>query len=89
MAKKAIALGYDPERDPAPRVLVAVQGASVEKVIEIADNHSIPVVESAAAVEQLQNSPGGSMIPEQSFEVIAALYSAISRFHRRPNENLE
>ena len=42
MMKKAVALGYDPELDIAPRVLAKGEGKLAEKIIAIAKEESIP-----------------------------------------------
>nr|3B1S_B Chain B, Flagellar biosynthetic protein flhB [Aquifex aeolicus]3B1S_D Chain D, Flagellar biosynthetic protein flhB [Aquifex aeolicus]3B1S_F Chain F, Flagellar biosynthetic protein flhB [Aquifex aeolicus] len=40
----AIALKYNPEKDKAPVVVAKGKGTIAQKIVEIAENYSIPVV---------------------------------------------
>ena len=53
MMKKAVALGYDPELDIAPRVLAKGEGKLAEKIIAIAKEESIPLYSSPDLVASL------------------------------------
>ena len=46
--KKAVALRYDPEKDKAPVVLAKGYGELAERIIKIAKERNIPVVEALA-----------------------------------------
>lgn len=44
----AVALRYDPQRDPAPRVLARGRGKVAAAILEIARSHGVPIVEEVA-----------------------------------------
>ncbi|MFN3870204.1 MAG: EscU/YscU/HrcU family type III secretion system export apparatus switch protein, partial [Aquificaceae bacterium] len=51
--KKAIALRYDKEKDPAPIVVAKGIGELAEKIIETAKKHGVPIVEDKALLSAM------------------------------------
>lgn len=83
--KKAVALGYDPKRDPAPVVKGKGQGEIARSIIEKAKEHGVPVKEDAGLVELLEQVEIGEMIPEELFQAVAEVFAFIYRLDQQAN----
>jgi len=75
--KKAAALKYDPEHDAAPVVLASGYGQIAEKIIDIAEQHGIPVYRDDSATSMLCMLDVGTNIPQELYQIIAAVYCQI------------
>ncbi len=71
--KTAVALGYDPNEDGAPKVIASGTGALAEKIIEQAKENNIPVHEDDKLAETLSRLEIGEMIPPELYEVVAEI----------------
>ena len=71
--KTAVALGYDPNEDGAPRVIASGKGALAEKIIEQAKDNNIPVHEDDKLADTLSRLEIGEMIPPELYEVVAEI----------------
>ena len=77
--RKAVALGYDPEADIAPRVIATAQGALAEKVIAIALANDIPIREDPLLTAALANVRLDDVIPPELFAVVAEVLAYVYR----------
>ncbi|HAH60525.1 MAG TPA: flagellar protein FhlB [Treponema sp.] len=75
-AKKAVALKY-PEGAPAPFVTAAARGMLAEKILEIAEKNSIPVVKNDDMADVLSVREIGSFVPEETWNVLAAVFAFV------------
>ena len=71
--KTAVALGYDPSEDGAPKVIASGKGALAEKIIEQAEENKIPVHEDDKLANTLSKLEIGEMIPPELYEVVAEI----------------
>ncbi len=71
--KTAVALGYDPNEDGAPRVIASGKGAIADKIIEQAKENKIPVHEDDKLADTLSKLEIGEMIPPELYEVVAEI----------------
>jgi flagellar biosynthesis protein len=71
--KTAVALGYDPNEDGAPKVIASGKGALAEKIIEKAKENKIPVHEDDKLADTLSRLEIGKMIPPELYEVVAEI----------------
>jgi len=71
--KTAVALGYDPNEDGAPKVIASGRGALAEKIIEQAKDNKIPVHEGDKLADTLSRLEIGEMIPPELYEVVAEI----------------
>ena len=69
--KTAVALGYDPNEDGAPKVIASGKGALAEKIIEQAKDKKIPGHEDEKLADTLSRLEIGEMIPPELYEVVA------------------
>jgi flagellar biosynthesis protein len=77
--KKASALAYTPGEDKAPKVIASGKGVIAEKILEVAKEVKIPVVQDAHLADTLDKLRLGSEIPAELYDVVAEVLSFISR----------
>lgn len=71
--RQAIALGYDPNEDDAPKVIATGKGALADKIIEKAKEEKIPVRTDDKLADTLSRLDIGEMIPPELYEVVAEI----------------
>lgn len=68
----AVALAYDAEEDPAPKILVMGRGVTAENIIKIAIESNVPIMRNVSLAQELYNKGKmGQYIPEETYEAIA------------------
>ena len=75
--KKAIALKYNKETDNAPKINAKGDNKTALKILEIAQQHNIPIKEDKDLVELLSKVEIDEEIPPQMYKAIAELFSFI------------
>lgn len=78
MEKKAVALKY-PKNAYAPFITAKGTGLTAEKILEIARENDIPVKVEHTAVEILSNQDIGDAVSEETWEVLAIIFSTIMK----------
>lgn len=82
--RKAIALGYDPEKDMAPRVLASGAGLIADQILSIAKAQGIPVREDPILASALANVEVNQVIPQELYALVAEVLAYVYRIqHRR------
>ncbi len=71
--KKAIALRYDQERDRAPRIVAKGEGSIAERIIKLAKENNIPIVEDTDLVNAMINMEVYEEIPPELYRAIAQI----------------
>lgn len=74
--KKAVALKY-PEGVPSPFVTAAARGQAAERLVEIAKEQGIAVVENANLADVLTLEEIGSYVPEETWGVLAGIFAFV------------
>ncbi len=83
MAKKnnreqqAAALGYDLEKDSAPKILAKGKGDIAEKILKKAEEKNIPIQTDKDLVKTLLALEIGQEIPVELYEVVAEILAFI------------
>ena len=67
--KQAVALEYDPS-DEAPRVIASGKGILAEKIIEKAQESSVPIHRDDKLADTLSRLDIGEMIPPELYELV-------------------
>ncbi len=80
--RRAIALGYDPGSDRAPKVLAKGLGPIAEAIIAIARRHDVQIHEDAALARSLYVLELGQEIPEEFYVAIAEVLAFIYRLDK-------
>lgn len=79
--KAAVSLRY-PENADAPFITSKCTGAIAEKMIEIAEENDIPVVENDVLANVLSLQEIGTCIPESTWEAVAGIFAVIEESER-------
>ena len=80
---RATALGYDAEKDEAPRILAKGMGATAERIIELAKEHDIPIMEDPVLVSALSMLEVDQLIPPELYAVVAEILVYVYRIQQK------
>lgn len=78
-ARRAVALEYAREQDPAPRVTAKGEGILALRMIEIAHANGVEVREDRDLIRLLATVDVDSPIPVEAFQAVAEILSYIYR----------
>ena len=77
LRKTAVAIKYDRATMSAPEVVAKGRGGVAEKLITMAKENGIPVVENKLLVEMLDNLNLNQQIPGELYQVVAEILVAV------------
>lgn len=80
--KKAVALTYPKDAD-APYISAIAKGCLAERVLKIAREHHVPIVQDDALTNVLAIQSVGDLIPEETYEVLAKIFAFIAKMENR------
>ncbi len=75
--KTAVAIQYDREAMSAPKVVAKGRGGVAERLIELARENKIPIVEDKLLVEMLDQLNLNQEIPGELYQVVAEILVAV------------
>ena len=75
--RTAVALRYHSKEDNAPRVVASGQGEIARRILELAQQHGIPIHEAPAVVEALAQLEVGTEIPAEFYQMVAEILAFI------------
>ncbi len=75
--KKAVALGYDIDKDHAPKVLAKGEGAIAKNIVKIAQDNEIPIKKDEDLVELLSAIDIEKEIPSSMYKAVSEIFSFI------------
>ena len=78
---KAAALQYRPEQANAPVLLAKGTHLLAQRIIEIAKQQDIPILQNKSLVDLLMNVPIQSEIPASLYEAVAEVLAYIYQIH--------
>jgi flagellar biosynthesis protein len=78
---KAVALKYDGKKDVAPRVVAKGRGNIAEKIIEVANEHNVPLYEDKNLVQILEALDLEAEIPPGLYRAVAEVLAFIYRLN--------
>lgn len=81
--RRAIALGYDPETDRAPKVIAKGLGPVAEAILAIARKHDVQLHEDPVLARSLYILELGQEIPEEFYIAIAEVLAFIYRMDKK------
>lgn len=68
----AVALEYEAETDPAPRICIMGKGVTADAIMKIAAEENIPLMRNPTLAQELYNKGHiGHYVPEETYEAIA------------------
>ncbi len=77
--KKAIALRYDKLKDSAPRLIAKGKGFIAEKIVELAKENKIPVIEDDKLLSAAYNLDIYEEIPPSLYKAVAKVLVFVER----------
>ena len=84
----AAALVYEPGTE-APVVTVLARGELVQKMLEIAEQYSVPVMKNPVLAEALSGAAPGTLVPERLFAAAAEVFVFCARTDGKLREKLD
>ncbi|MCY3974374.1 MAG: type III secretion system export apparatus subunit SctU [Simkaniaceae bacterium] len=76
----AIALQYDAESDPAPKICIMGKGLTADTIAKIAVEEAIPIMRNPPLAQELYNKGKiGHYVPEETYEAIAEVLKWIDQ----------
>ncbi len=79
---KAVAVQYDREAMDAPTVVAKGEGFVARRILELAREAEVPVVEDAALVSALLSLELGEEIPAELYQVVARVLAWVYRLDK-------
>ena len=76
---KAIALNYKEKKDLAPKVTAKGRGLIARKIIEIAQEHGVPIYEDPDLAAILMGVELGRQIPPELYRAVAEVLAFVYR----------
>jgi flagellar biosynthesis protein len=80
--QKAVALRYAHGQDPAPKVVAKGRGKVAKKIVALAREHQVPLVEDKQLVNLLETLDIDSDIPESLYQAVAEVLVFIYRLNQ-------
>jgi len=80
--KKAVAIRYNPE-ETAPKVVATGTGYVAKRMLNKADEHSIPTYENKELVEELLKINLGDNIPEELYHAVAQVLAFVAKIDKQ------
>ncbi|TWI72393.1 flagellar biosynthesis protein [Desulfobotulus alkaliphilus] len=77
--RKAVALRYKVLEDAAPKVMARGRGSIARRIMELAEEHGIPVKEDRDLVNLLEALDVGKEVPPELYQVVAELLAFVYR----------
>ena len=74
--KKAVALKY-PQGVSAPFIAASGKGRLAERILEIAENEKIPIVNDGGLADFLTVQEIGSAVPPETWEIVAKIFAYV------------
>jgi flagellar biosynthesis protein len=80
--KKAAALRYAQGRDHAPRVVAKGRGKIAERIVALARQHDVPLVEDRNLVQMLEALDVDTDIPPELYQAVAEVLVFVYRLNK-------
>jgi flagellar biosynthesis protein len=81
--KKAAALRYAQGRDQAPRVVAKGRGKIAEKIVALAHQHNVPLVEDRSLMQLLEALDVDTEIPSDLYQAVAEVLVFVYRLNKK------
>jgi flagellar biosynthesis protein len=81
--KKAAALRYAQGRDSAPKVVAKGRGKIAEKIVSLAHQHNVPLVEDQNLMQMLEALDVDMEIPAELYQAVAEVLVFVYRLNNR------
>ncbi len=75
--RKAVALGYDIDKDNAPKVIAKGKGELAQNIIKIAEKNQVPIKKDEDLVELLSAIDIDKEIPDSMYKAVSEIFAFI------------
>ncbi len=79
----AVALRYRDDADAAPRVMAKGSGHVAQRILELAEEHDIPIRDDPDLVQSLAQLDLGQVIPAELYPAVAEVLAYVYRMNGR------
>jgi flagellar biosynthesis protein len=86
ITRKAAALRYAKHKEDAPRVVAKGRGKMAERIIALAQEHQVPLVEDRQLIQMLEALDVDTQIPAELYQAVAEVLVFVYRLNQRPPE---
>lgn len=80
--KTAVALGYDPDKDAAPKIIATGRGILADKILDVANESKIPIHKDEKLASTLSKLELGESIPKELYEVVSEILVFVDRMDK-------
>lgn len=80
----AVAIAYDREKDPAPKVLAKGVDALAARIREVAKAHDVPMVRNVPLAHALNRLDLGDQVPEELYDAVAEILNFVYQLEGSP-----
>ena len=84
----AIALGFEPEFDEAPKILAAGYGELAKKILDVARHEGVHIHQDDNLAQLLAHIPTGHEIPGEAYQLVAELLTFLYSTDQRLAEKV-
>jgi flagellar biosynthesis protein len=81
--RQAVALRYQPKTDRAPKLVAEGRGYLADKILELAQRHSIPVRQDRNLLQVLSRLDLNEEIPQEVYKAVAEILAFVYRLSGR------
>ena len=81
--KKAVAVKYEPNKGVAPEIIAKGHYGTAERIIEVAKESKVHIVEDSNLVNELLKVDIGNNIPEELYQAVAKVLIFIEQMDNR------
>jgi flagellar biosynthesis protein len=81
-SKKAAALRYAQSKDSAPRVVAKGRGKIAERIVALAKEHHVPLVEDHHLMQMLEALDVDTEIPAELYQAVAEVLVFVYRLNQ-------
>ena len=85
----AVALGYAPGSEQAPKALAAGYGEVAKRILELAKENHLHIHEDENLAQLLAQVPVGKEIPEDAYQLVAKLLAFLYQTDRKMAEKMD
>ncbi|MCH9613244.1 MAG: Yop proteins translocation protein U [Chlamydiia bacterium] len=84
----AVAIEYDTETDPAPKICTMGKGVIAEKITEFALEYEVPIMRNVELAQELfETAEIGGFVPEDTYEAIAEILRWLEQLETTKEEH--
>ncbi len=84
--KKAVAIRYDSESHNAPVIVASGEGRQAERILELAEQHGIPLQQDTTLIDTLIKLDIGQEIPPELYQVVAEVLVFVRRMNEKAQQ---